>query len=170
MAENLLSAPKAAEFLLLFSYETTIHKNVKALQVKIENEKDLKKTQFLIKLHSNNNEYYLQNHGKITIADSILDSIKSSTLLVCFVTHAFCRESDCVKLIEYAARTRKKILYLILDTFENEQEMNEMSILVQNSTYVLHVSSYSASASSLCNDKKNYEAIKSAIELILNVK
>ena len=54
MEENSLSSPKAAESLLLFSYETSIHKNVKALKEKIENEKDLKKTQFLIKLHSNN--------------------------------------------------------------------------------------------------------------------
>ena len=167
MAENSLSLPKAAESLLLFSYETSIHKNVKVLKEKIENEKDLKKTQFLIKLHSNNDYYeYRPKHGKLTIVDHILDSIKSSTLLVCFVTRAFCRESDCVKLIEYAARTRKKILFLILDTFENEQDMNEMSILLQNSTYVLHV----PHASSLYNDKKNYDAIKSAIELILNVK
>ena len=136
MASNV--SPQTTVF---FSYESTIKKKIFALKARLENEEHLK--------------IFLQENSAV----KHLDWVKSSNLLVCFLTRIYCETREHIQLIEYVTRIKKNVLFVIWDKFEREQDMKEMGQYVQDSMYTIHLES-----------KNDYETIKSSIESILRVK
>lgn len=137
---------------IFFSFESTIQNKVNSLKEKLENDRKF--------ISSNNLKINLQTNNENTI----FDSIKCSNLLVCLLTHKYCQSREHVKLIEYSTRIRKRIVYIILETFENEHDMFEIEPLVQESMYVIQCLQNTHE-----NDWTDFDNIKSTLETILNV-
>ena len=65
----------------------------------------------------------------------LADKILGSQIFLCLLTRAYCSSANCLKEINYADKSRKTIVYLLVEKLDLE-EMGEIGFIMGNSVYI----------------------------------
>ena len=110
---------------VFISYQWDIKKQVETIHEKLEADGKLKVWRD-IHLVSNNDGLYKQ----------LATQIEHSRIFLCFLTKKYCKSGNCLKELIFADKSKKTIIYLMIERMTTEELTNEISFIMGQSLYI----------------------------------